>query len=214
MTDTPDRPAPMSALHAALRLGGGFIVAVFGLGIAAGVAAAVREQGRFGLGGAIGSGLALLAIVAGAWLALSVRHRFPLPRSPRVRRSRVALYASLGISLVVGVLAGIVAHLEGGASAFGMLFTSAPVSALVALCTAAGWIVAVAVSVYWHLTLDEIERAEYEFGATLALYAYVLVAPIWWLAWRGGLVAEPDEIAIYAMVCVIWCIGWAWRRLR
>lgn len=223
MTDTAETaqsPAkPMSALGAFLRLAGGFLIAVFAAGVASGVVMTAREHGEFGLGAAIGVALAAALLVGGIWLMLSVRRRFSMPRSPRVRRSRIALYVALGVSMVVGAATGIAGHMSNDLhgepmDVFGSLLSSAPIGTAFALAALAGWIAAIAVSVYWHLTLDEIERAEYEFGATLALYAYVSIAPAWWIAWRGGMLPEPSGVAIFLIVCTVWCIGWGWRRYR
>lgn len=219
MMETHDTGRSMSGLSAVLRLGGGFILSVFAVGVAAGVVSAVREHGRLGLGVAIGVALAVLLLAAGIWLIMSARRHLTMPRSPRVRRSRIAFYGALGISVVAGVATGMIAQMSGGVEQnpvdlFARMFTPTPLGTAVALAAIAAWIGVIAVSVYWHLTLDEIERAEYEFGATLALYAYVSVAPAWWLAWRGGLLPEPGHVTIFFIVCTVWCIGWGWRRYR
>ncbi|MEE4450365.1 hypothetical protein [Novosphingobium resinovorum] len=218
MTDIAETKKPLGNLGVALRLGGGFFLAIFGAGIAAGVIAAWREHGEFRTGVVIGLGLAALALVGGGWLMLSVRSRMTMPRSPRVRRSRMALYLSLGVSVIVGVIAGVSGQLSGdlhdGGAYLDALVNTAPISRVFAVALLAGWLVAMAVSVYWHMTLDEIERAEYEFGAVLALYGYVTITPVWWIAWRGGMLPEPDHALIFVAVCIVWCIGWGWRRWR
>lgn len=218
MTDTADMKAPFGPLGLTLRLGGGFFLAIFGIGIAAGVLAAWREHGEFGTGGVVGMGLAALVAAGGAWLLLSARRGMAMPRSPRVRRSRIALYLSLSVSLVVGAMAGFSGfasgEIDGPGDGFTVLLSAAPLSRILAASLLAAWLLAMAVSAYWHISLDEIERAEYDFGAILALYAYVCVAPAWWLAWRGGMAPAPDGVAIFVTVCVVWLIGWAWRRWR
>ncbi|MFT4056100.1 MAG: hypothetical protein QM681_16470 [Novosphingobium sp.] len=218
MTDIAEAKKPLGTVGVALRLGGGFFLAIFGAGIAAGVFAAWREHGEFRTGVVIGLALAALALVGGGWLMLSVRNRMAMPRSPRVRRSRIALYLSLGVSVVVGVIVGASGQLSGdlhdGDAYLDALVNTAPISRVFAIALLVGWLVAMAVSVYWHMTLDEIERAEYEFGAVLALYGYVTITPVWWVAWRGGMLPEPDHALIFIAVCIVWCIGWGWRRWR
>jgi len=223
MTDVADKTLPAATppnnVGAALRLFGALLLVIFGAGIATGALAAAREHGDFGLGGAIGIALALLVIGAGGWLAFSARGRVLLPRSPRVRRSRIALYLSLGVSLIVGAVAGmtgqIASEMPGDATAvYSLLLGSHPIAASIAVLGLAGWTIALIVSIYWHRSLDEIERAEYEFGGIVALYVYLFVAPAWWLAWRGGMMPQPDNIAIFGLVCIVWCIGWGWRRYR
>ena len=220
MTNKSETAArPLGVVHAWLRLGGGLLLAIFAVGVAAGTIAASQEQGEFGSGGVVGIGLALACLAVGAWLMLSVRNRFDLPRSPRVRKSRIALYISLGIGALLGAMVGMGGHLSGGihgdpGDTAAILFGSSPISAALALFALAAWAIAIAASLYWHVSLDEIERAEYDFGMASAMYAYVLVAPGWWIAWRGGLVPEPDGVAIFILVCVVWCVGWGWRRFR
>lgn len=218
MTDIAETKKPLGTFGVALRLGGGFFLAIFGAGIAAGVFAAWREHGEFRTGVVIGLALAALALVAGGWLIFSARGNLALPRSPQVRRSRIALYASLGISTIIGVAAGFawqmqVSH-DDPAHGLANMFAATPLSLPLTLAVLVAWIVTVALSLYWHTTLDEIERAEYEFGAMAGLYSFVTVAPAWWLAWRGGLLPEPNGVAICLMVCIVWCIGWGWRRWR
>ncbi|WP_232492230.1 hypothetical protein [Novosphingobium kaempferiae] len=214
MTDTVDTVRPMSAMHASLRLAGGCILGIFGAGLAVGVTMSVIEDGVLRARGGIALGVAAACIAIACWLLLSMRTRFPLPRSPRARRSRIALYLSLGVAFVAGGAAGITGHLTGDGNGFPMLFEHGPISSTLAICAIAGWLIAMGASIYWHLTLDEIERAEYEAGGTLAMYAYLLAAPAWWLAWRGGMAPEPDGVAIFVMVCTVWSLGWAWRRYR
>lgn len=214
MTDMPETSSRADLWHFAWRFLGGLLLALFGTGMIMGIALAAVEKGRMALAGWVALGVAVLLLAGGLWLLRSTWPHLELPRSPRVRRSRVALYVAMGVSLFVGLAAGITGQLSGDVDNLGLMFTSAPISVALALCALVGWFVAIAVSAYWHTTLDEIERAEYEFGGSLGMYAYVLVAPAWWIAWRGGLLPEPDGVAIFWMVMIVWCIGWAWRRYR
>lgn len=214
MTDTANVEKPLGTGGIALRLGGGLFLAIFGAGIGVGVIAAWRDHGEFRSGVVIGLGLALLALMAGSWMVLSVRASLILPRSPRVRRARIALYLSLVVGAIVGAGGHLFENRHGSGGAMGALFEAGPISRAFAIALIAGWAVAMIVSIYWHMALDEIERAEYEFGAVLALYGYVTIAPAWWILWRGGMLPEPDGGVIFLAVCVIWCIGWAWRRWR
>jgi len=72
-----------------------------------------------------------------------------------------------------------------------------------------------ALSIYWHLrAIDEQEAAAYNKGALFAMYAYWIGAPVWWLLWRGGLVAAPDGVAIYLITIAIASITWLWAKYR
>lgn len=208
-------PSPeMSSFQISLRLGLGATLSLFTLGMVAGVISVSVEKANFGAGLYVGLGIAVLSGLLSAWMLRSGLRHYRLPRSPKVRRSRIALFASLGISVVLGLAVGIIGQVKGDVDNVGLLFSSAPISVMLAGGAIAGWIVAMAVSVYWHTTLDEIERLEYEFGAAVGMYAYITIAPIWWLAWRGGLLPEPDGVMLFWAACVAWSAGWAWRRYR
>ncbi len=72
-----------------------------------------------------------------------------------------------------------------------------------------------ALSLYWHLhAIDEQEAAAYNKGALFAMYAYWVGAPVWWLLWRGGLVAAPDGVLIYVATAVIATVIWFWAKYR
>jgi len=88
-----------------------------------------------------------------------------------------------------------------------------PASAIV-LALLAG-VVIPALSIYWHLrAIDEQEAAAYNKGALFAAYAYWIGAPVWWLLWRGGLVAAPDGVAIYLITIAIASVTWFWAKYR
>ena len=214
-TENSDAPKP-GAFKATLLLGGGFGLLIFMVGMIAGVTSVSLEAGRFGMAGVIGLVIALLTLILAGWLLRTARRSglLTLPRSPRMRRSRLALYIALGTSFAIGIIAGVTGQISGTVDNFGLLFTSTPISTSLALVAIAGWFIALAASAWWHSTLDEFERAEYEFGASLGMYTYVILAPIWWIAWRGGLAPEPDGLTIFWLVCVVWAIGWLWRRYR
>lgn len=70
-------------------------------------------------------------------------------------------------------------------------------------------------SIYWHVrAIDEQEAAAYSKGTLLAAYAYWIGAPVWWLLWRGGLVAAPDGVAIYLITIAIAAVTWFWAKYR
>ncbi len=94
------------------------------------------------------------------------------------------------------------------------VFSNGPVPLAVAAVAIVGWLLAVALSLQWHRTVDEHEARTYEFGGLAGLYLYSVLAPAWWLAWRGGLAPEPDSMVIFLAVMLVWGIGWLWRRYR
>jgi hypothetical protein len=94
------------------------------------------------------------------------------------------------------------------------LFSNGPVPLVAALVAIVGWVLAVALSLQWHRSVDEHEARTYEFGGLAGLYVYSVIAPAWWLGWRGGLLPAPDTMVIFAGVMAVWAIGWVWRRYR
>jgi hypothetical protein len=76
-------------------------------------------------------------------------------------------------------------------------------------------IITPALSIYWHLrVIDEQEAAAYNKGALIAMYAFWVGAPVWWLLWKGGLVSVPDGVLIYVTTVIIAVIVWLWAKYR
>jgi hypothetical protein len=68
---------------------------------------------------------------------------------------------------------------------------------------------------YWHArVIDELEADAYRSGAMLAMYAFWIVAPVWWLLWRGGMLPAPDGVALYLMTTFVALIIWFWKKYR
>lgn len=223
MTNTSDpaveaamRPGtkPMAPMAATLRLFFAFTFGLFALGFLVAIGSQLLDGRGLNWKATIGTLVALALIAAAAWLVRSTRSAFSLPRSPKMRRSRLALYIAFGGAFALGIGVGITGSINRDVDNMGLLFSSAPITPTLALVAIAGWFVAMALSAYWHVTLDEIERAEYEFGGNIGMYAYVTIAPTWWLLGRASLAPEPDGMVIFWLVCIAWAIGWAWRRYR
>jgi len=209
---TPDKT--MSPTAATVRLFIAFTFGLFALGFLVAIGSRLMDGDGLNWKASIGSLVALLLVAGAIWLVRSTRTAFSLPRSPKMRRSRLALYIAFGGAFALGIGVGITGSINKDVDNMGLLFSSAPITPTLALVAIAGWFVAMALSAYWHVTLDEIERAEYEFGGNIGMYAYVTIAPTWWLLGRGGLAPEPDGLVIFWLVCIAWAAGWAWRRYR
>lgn len=68
---------------------------------------------------------------------------------------------------------------------------------------------------FWHTrAIDEQEASAYRDGGYYAAYAYLILAPTWWLLWRGGLLPEPDGVAIFIAFSLIWSAVWFWKKYR
>jgi hypothetical protein len=70
-----------------------------------------------------------------------------------------------------------------------------------------------AITFYWHkYAVDEQEEAAYRFGALIAAYAFVFLTPLWLLLWQGGLLPEPNIVAMYFLFSMVWTIVWLWKK--
>lgn len=214
MTNTPDSDMPTNSRKSALLIILGGIFTIFLAGIVTGIAMRFAETGEFRLATVVGGVLAVVTVALGYWIIRRalLNARLTLPRSPRMRRSRIALYLSLAASVGFGIVVGVMGGLSDEIEPTEILFSSQPLAPTLAIWGIVGLLAAIGFSAYWHSTIDEMERRDYDFGTACGLYTYVSVAPAWWLAWRGGLTGEPDDVAIFWIVCVTWSIGWLWRR--
>jgi hypothetical protein len=133
---------------------------------------------------------------------------------PLSRREKLNNWIVIGSSLLGGMMA-LILSVSGTVSAESPdIFSNAPILPSVALLLA--FIVGVLlplVSYYWHKkVVDEQEEAAYRTGALLAMYAFWIVAPVWWLLWRGGMLPAPDGVALYLMTSFIALIVWSWKK--
>jgi hypothetical protein len=197
-TREPDGTAePSRLLSSGARLAIGGLGVVFCSGAAVGFAQAVIQSGDptpidIGIAVLLGS----LAIACG-WLA--IRELLP--------RKRLA-GGIIAVMLLVGQM------LEGGSQELD-IFSSEPI---------AGWMAMILIAVIaiplpwltwkWHSTVDEHEASAYRDGAVIAIYVYALLSAIWWIGWRGDLLPEPNGLAIFMVVNLVWLAVWMWRRSR
>ena len=214
MTAPDNGKAPRSVFSSAVVLAIAATVALFMMAFIAGMIAAGMEQdGPHSAAYYAILGVAALIVLGAIWTIWRNIAAFSLPTSPRMRKTRILLYACLAMGVVAGVGMAVV---EGpDASDLGTLFSaSAPISPSAAIFLVVTMLLATALSARWHMLLDEHERASYDFGAVVALYAYFVVSVCWWLLARGGLAPSPDGYLIFWLVTIVWVIGWAIRRYR
>ena len=68
---------------------------------------------------------------------------------------------------------------------------------------------------FWHTrAIDEQEASAYRDGGYYAAYAYLILAPVWWILWRGGFLPEPDQVSIFFAFAFIWSAVWFWKKYR
>jgi hypothetical protein len=87
----------------------------------------------------------------------------------------------------------------------------------------AGWAIAaallygvgvVAASWYFFRIIDEVELRDNLIAATVAVYFYTIVYPVWYLLWKGGLIVEPIHEAIFFATLIAMTIAYFWKKLR
>lgn len=164
----------------------------------------------------VGITAAIIAVIAGlAFLffrALKHKALQPADLTPKERLNR-------NIMIVCGLVGGSI----GVAMAMlGPDITDAPLSELAngpipsiaAIFLAAVWgIILPVIAYYWHKrAIDEQEAAAYRDGGYYAAYAFIVAAPTWWFLARGGLVPEPNGVAIFCIFNLIWLSVWFYKK--
>ena len=134
------------------------------------------------------------------------------PMGPRTRQARLMVLLCVGLGMAIGIALSMGTWSEAGPAA---VFSDAPLPPLLATVVLALWLIVVpAISWIWFRSVDEHEARSYNFGGLIALHVYYFALPAWWLAWRGGLLPEPQHGILFAIVTAVWCLAWIWRRYR
>ncbi len=204
-TDEPRNFAPL-VRFALLNVGGLLLVCLiaYGVGYTAGT---LQDSSLSAIDAAMLSALAV-AIAALAW---ALRRYWPAssgePESPRVKRSRMFLYASLGVGIVLGIV------MVAGEGASSPIFSNQPIGSVVAGISIAIWLIVVPIGTWlWWRSIDEHEGDAYREGAMVAGHAYLFIAPAWWMATRAGWLPPQDPMIVFLAVCAIWSAVWLSKR--
>lgn len=139
-----------------------------------------------------------------------------LTKREKLNRNIILACGLLGGGMgVVMAATGIVNTPDKSADPLSLLFTGPlPVAAAVSL--AFFWAVIMpVVAWFWHTrAIDEQEASAYRDGGYYAAYAYLILAPTWWLLWRGGMFPQPDGVVIFLLFSFIWSAVWFWKKYR
>lgn len=84
-----------------------------------------------------------------------------------------------------------------------------------AILAAAVMVVAVlAGSVLYHRNMDELQRLDNYWAATMGANVFLLGYPVWLILWKGGLVPAPDAMMLYLGVFATMMVAYFWRKVR
>ena len=134
-----------------------------------------------------------------------------LPRREKMNQRVMVFSALLGGGIALALMASSTAE-YGDPTVFSETSIKPWVAIALSLVIGVGMPI---LSIYWHnRVIDEQEADAYRSGALIAIYAFWIGAPVWWLLWRGGLVPAPDGIAIYLITTFTALFVWFWKKYR
>jgi uncharacterized membrane protein (GlpM family) len=161
---------------------------------------------------AIAIGIAVLAFVL-KLLLWPLRH-LRIEGGPRTRRSKIFLYLSVLLGLIMGLAVAIAGDAGDSVDILEMVYAPGRLSPGIAVMLILSTIAAVALTVMWMGSIDEHERASYDFGSNVAIHYFFALSACWWFAQRGGIAPPINGLVVFWSVCAVWVAGWAWRRFR
>lgn len=214
-----DETPPRSPWVQAAKLFALVIGLIFCSGVIAGILAAHREHG-----GAIEPRLLLVLlpfalIIAGCLFGLfrlvmqSAKSMGDERLTKRERLNRNIMIVCAVLGGLIGIGLSVISDNDGETlSAFG----DSPLPPALAIGFAVFWgVIMPLLSWYWHKrATDELENEAFRSGAVMACYVLWIAAPVWWMLWRGGLLPEPDGVAIYMATIFTALIVWQWKKYR
>ena len=129
------------------------------------------------------------------------------PDTPRARR----LHWLVLISGTIGGLSTVplIDTAQGGS----LLFGNGPVPPTRAFLALLMWAVCMPlVIVGYRYNLDEVMREANNFGFSVGFQFFACLAPIWWMAWRGGFLPQPDIMIALVASLVVALLANLWKR--
>lgn len=204
------------------------VVAGIGIVMTLGAIAGFMGEHQSDGGGALsGAAIAVLAgfgaVIAGLTYAIwrNVK-KLKSNGEPMTKREKLNRNIIVGLGLLGGVMGLVlstssIGDADGnGPGSLSAIFSSGPLPLTVVLPFVFIWVVIMPiVAWFWHTrAIDEQEANAYRDGGYYAAYAFLILAPLWWVLWRGGFLPEPDGVAIYLIFSLIWSAVWFWKKYR
>lgn len=198
---------PVWARWAILGLAAVFALAA--LGFSAGATVTAIESG-WTMRRALLVALGLLPVIGFAVLLWRFKP-YPAnePVAPKVRQANAILLWSLVLGGVIGMVLAIATDSDDTLYSNGTL---APLPSAIVVAAYCG--LGSLMTWRWMTKADELELAANKSGALAGIYAYMLIAPSWWMLWRGGLMPAPDTMITFVIVITIYASAYLWRRNR
>lgn len=203
------------------------VMSALGIVMTAGAVAGYLAEHQSQGGGPLGTaGVVVMAVFGAIIIGLGYaiwrnaaalkREEDDLTRRERLNRNIMTGCLALG-AVMGGTLAatGNLDIVDPGSGAFA-IFGDSPMPSIAALFIAFLWAGAMPiVAWFWHTrAIDEQEASAYRDGGYYAAYAYIILAPTWWLLWRGGFLPEPNGVTIFTAFTFIWSAVWFWKKYR
>lgn len=184
-------------------------VAAYAAGYTAGF---VSRGGTMSIRAASTLGVCVLLILGGSWL---IRREFRnRPKTaPLTAKERLNRNFMIGSVVTGGIMGGVIAAASGDLANSSVLSDAPLPPALAMAMVLTIGVLCPIMSIYWHRrVVDEQEAEAYKVGAMWGLYVFVFLGPVWWFAWRGGFVSEPDGPTLYFLVMATVGAIWLWKK--
>ncbi|MEL7445999.1 MAG: hypothetical protein AAGK02_09310 [Pseudomonadota bacterium] len=93
------------------------------------------------------------------------------------------------------------------------IFSNAAISPTIAFVVGAAYLIGLPlVGWFWHRTIDEHEMAANQAGALVGIYAYALIAPLWWIGERASLLPPQEPMIVFVIVMAAYTVTWMIKR--
>lgn len=213
-----DAPAEGSIGRPIAWMAAAGLATVFTAGAIVGVIAASKEDGGALSTTAIAIIAAFVAIIGGLIYAQwRLARRIAASGGAMTRRERLNRNIMIACGVMGGLIGLVLAITSDTLTADPLtVFSEAPLPLALAILLALFWgAVMPVIAWFWHTrAIDEQEAHAYRDGGYYAAYAYLIAAPTWWFLWRGGILPEPNGIAIFIGFSLIWSSVWYWKKYR
>ncbi|MEM7700640.1 MAG: hypothetical protein AAF251_01750 [Pseudomonadota bacterium] len=129
---------------------------------------------------------------------------------PDTVRGRRIKWTTLGAGFLGGLTTIPLIDFENGGT---LLFSNGSVPSTQAMFAMAMWAAILPVFIIIHRrNADEVAREANDFGFMVGFQSFSVIAPVWWIGWRGGLLPQPDVMLLFVTVLIIACAAIIWRR--